>query len=720
MKVTHLPHYAVAAFLAAGIIVSGCSKTENTGNGNPGNENTDFSFQTKELTQGSFSVEISPKDEEMTYYFGLISKEDYEKNYENENELINANIAYMEEAAASAGISLTELLMTALLSGKNTWEYLALTPDSEYLFYAYGFSTEAVPTTSVNFYEFTTPKVEFMDVTFKITAADLKPTSFTLKVEPDNGECFYYYDVMTAADYETYCGSSAANVPSFIETYLETLHSQDDYSAYTTAQFIAQVTNRGNISDSESFFNLLPEATYYAFAVGIANDGSAYTEATVVPVTTSETPKNEYTVSRESVSDVSYSAYVTASESETFAVMMERQMYFNDKEYTDAEIIQAMYAANGNDISEYLYAEYANVSFSRLIPNEAYYLLIFACSPDGTPKLEDGKVNLKKVSVQTSAAAMSSAEFSLKVYDITKTSATLNVYADSKYSAETFLFNIITKAEYDELSGNVGSNYTDMDEALQSHMNEFIDANHKAWNESKPNAQMDRKEFLSRSLMDEAGITSNYDLTDLSAGEDYYVYLFGLKADGTYTTAAVTKEFTTIPDEQSLASLSFGVTATNQPDQERVHYGVYAYPTNAASHYVIFFVGNDELSGMTSSEVIEKLKKDGTKWGGFSSNKGGYVPYGSSWYYYAVAYDENDIATDVYKISHSVPAAGENGNVDVEATVVSDTKASASALSIIPASDKGLTCPPVKAARPAVELKKLDPSDVRSFGLRRL
>ena len=89
-------------------------------------------------------------------------------------------------------------------------------------------------------------------------------------------------------------------------------------------EFIAEVTVSGKTSDS-SFENLLPEGTYYAFAVCVANDGTCISEATVETIRTSESPKNSYTVSSEVVTDVAYSAIVTAEQSEAFAVMMELQ-----------------------------------------------------------------------------------------------------------------------------------------------------------------------------------------------------------------------------------------------------------------------------------------------------------------------------------------------------------------------------------------------------------
>ena len=97
---------------------------------------------------------------------------------------------------------------------------------------------------------------------------------------------------------------------------------------------------------------------------------------------------------------------------------------------------------------------------------------------------------------------MSSVQYELSVSSIAKIDAMVTVRADGNYENETFLFNYITKAEYDAISG-------DKTAGLKAHMDAFIDARVKDWNDSHPNSGvMTRKEFLSRALMNgkEAGL----------------------------------------------------------------------------------------------------------------------------------------------------------------------------------------------------------------------
>lgn len=722
------------------LLLSGCRKeTADDGSGTDPVEKTDFVFTVTDLTQASFGVTISPSDGQMTYYYGLVSKADYDE-YGGGELLQNANLSLFEELAAANGKTLEQLLVEELRSGEQTYETRLLTPDTDYVFYAYGISTEGVSLTEVSTYEFTSEAAEFIeDVEFVITATDVTPTSFTLNVTPNNPDVFYYCDVMPAATYEEYCGGSPEGIGAFVETYLKSEYDQS-FSEYTWPYFISNVTFRGSSSDSDSFVHLLAETTYYAFAVGVANDGSVVTDATVVPVTTSETPKNEYSINNERVTDVTYSASVTAAQSETFAVMMERQYFFSDDD-TDAEIISALYEAHSRDITEFCHVDNAYVSFTHLIPDEDYYLLIFACGPDGSPKLDEGDVNLVRHHVRTSEATMSDVVFNMSATNVDRTTATLNVYATSgtNSSEETFMFNYMTMSEYNDLMAQVRSEenqsgiYETADEALQAHMTAFYQAQFDAYVSEHPDNGMDMREFRSRTLESGASLVMpvSYDLTDLTSGTEYFAYLFGMKADGTFTTSAVTVDFTTVTDVQCLMSLEFAMQIyDNYPADEQVMYNVTSTAIGSSSnrgyHYTKYFIDNDEWEGKTPSELVELLQTDYSASSRFSSSTTSLkeVPWGSTWYFYAFIFDTAGTPSDVYKITYHVPAEGEGGVyggdfVELSPVIVSNASASVTA-SMTMHDMSGLMSPVSDGTpKPAFEPVNLDGVDFSSALLRK-
>lgn len=660
-------------------------------------------------------MKILPEEKDQTYYFNLVTKATFDA-YADDLALQQADVLYMTDLATSLGIPLDQFLLEALLKGDQQMDYLALTPETDYVFYSYGISAEGQPLTGVNSYTFTTPAVEFMDVTFDITATDVTDTSFTLNITPDNDDCFYYYDVMPASTYEEYCGGSAANVPAFVESYLASL-KEEVYSDYTMPQFVTALTRRGATSDSDNFSGLLPEYTYYAFAIGVANDGTIVTNATVVPVMTTESPKNEYSVDTQKISDVSYEATITASQSEAFAVLLERQYYFSESD-SDADIINALYAANGNSFSNFLYAENAHVSFSRLIPDEDYYLLIFACNVDGSPKLDEGKINLKRVAVKTEPATQSKAVFRLSVSSVEKTSATLYVNADSEFSAETFMFNVLTEERYSQIKSQASYFYDSLDEALEEDMDNFIDEQLESWNASHPNALMDRKEYLSRVLLDGAGELTYFNLTELTAGTSYVVCLFGMKADGTYTTSAFTTEFQTVSDQASLASMTFEGTLTNNAGNKQTTYYVWSYPEGKSDlFYRKAFVTNDEWADKSAAEIAELLKDEfGSE---YSNSLPITVSWGDTFYFYAVCYDTNGIPSDVYKITYTCPETGDSGTPKFDVTTVGSNAATTSVR--LNAAGAGLTGPLArKTLRTPSPAKTLSAADLDRVMLRKI
>lgn len=130
MKKTLL--YLFAALVSVSGTVS-CSDDSNTTTP-PAPQPKDFAFQTTNLTQGSFGVKIMPEDKTQTYYFNLISKEEYTQ-YTTGEELQQADFNRITELASSLGVSLEQFLMEALLKGDQEMTYLALTPATPYVFY---------------------------------------------------------------------------------------------------------------------------------------------------------------------------------------------------------------------------------------------------------------------------------------------------------------------------------------------------------------------------------------------------------------------------------------------------------------------------------------------------------------------------------------------------------------------------------------------------------
>lgn len=661
---------------AAMVSFTGCSdKNETTPT-----ESGDFTIEQTDLTQGSFGVKVTPKDNEATYYFGVIAKSDYESAYhKNNDELTAAYKAWFLSVASSYGLDLSDLLKEALLSGMQNYSYTALTPETDYVFFVYGVDLEGNPTTDVSTYAFKTPAVTFdSDATFTITPSEIGSTYFTFTITPSDPSVFYFYDIMPKYTFEEYCDSDEANIGSYVSSYLSALRSEnDDYSSLSMPEFVAAVTSRGEISYdtalSEAANSLLPEYDYYVFAIGIGNDGTFTTNASVKVITTAETPRNEWKWNLEEYTDIQYDATIYAAYSETFAVLMERKMYFEGE--TDEQMVNDLVTAHGGNILDYCFADKAAVQFTGLIPGEAYYVFCIACNSDGTPKTGE-KLNVVKREVTMKAATKTGATYSIKTISVSKNEATINVSGNDAADDQTYILNYLSEREYNSITASATES-----EALKKHADEFIDASLKSWNESHgASSQMDRKEFLSRALESDLGTGTSTTFEGLTAGTKYYVYVIGLKPDGTYTTEPFTTSFTTIAEAKSKVALTVGITASQYTESlgiadwvGKVGYYFSATASPAASVgkvYGKWFDGRDAWEGKTASEVIELLQTEtpvtSATWAKGTSSP---LSVGDKFYVYVVAYDTDGIATAVTKISHTAKLEGGKDGMNQNVTI---------------------------------------------------
>lgn len=661
--------------LAAALFVTACDKKNGGTDTPPEPANSDFTIEQTALTQGSLDVKITPKDNEGTYYFSVITKKEWQTNYQSDTDVLTAAYkTWFESLAASAGVSTEELLKNALLKGMQTYQFRQLVPETEYVFFVYGVDYTGTATTPVTVQEFATPKVTLNpNATFTITPTEVGATYFKVNISCSDPSVFFYYDVLLPDVYETYCESKPENIPTYVASYLAALKTENNtYSKMSMAEFISAITVEGeaeyDTALSEAANSLVPEMEYPVFAIGIANDGSFTTNATVQMVKTAETPTNDWEIKDEKVTDIQYNATIYPKWDEAYAVILERKMYFEGA--SDAEMVNDLLAARGGSFLEDLCITRAKVEFTNLIPNEGYYLFLIACTPDGAPKTGE-KLNVKKVDVKTQAAKPTGAVYTLNVYNVTKTTAKISVSVNTEGEGQTFLTNFITKADLESRAASSSES-----EALKKHMDELIDSSLESWNAGHPNSKMDRKEFLSRLLPGESqtGASSAAEISGLKEGTDYYAYAIGIKADGTYTTEPFKKEFKTIEAKQSKVSVSMKMVARNMDEfggsyvgQTQYNISADALPyASAGKIYTKAFTGTDEWAGKSSEELVTLLLKETPTLP--AEDAYGYLvcqhiesfngARGERFYYYAIAYDSDEIPSDIVKASHLSKAEG--------------------------------------------------------------
>lgn len=686
------------------MLLAGCNKTEVQPTTPDSETETNFNVETTALTQGSISVRITPVDNEEPYYFGVVTKKDFASLYKSDAETLQeAYIKWFEKMAGEQNLNVEEFLSQALLTGMQNYRFRSLDPQTDYIFFVFGVSYKNEPTTTPETFEFKTRRATLKkDAVISITEVEKGSTWFKVKFDCNDPDIFYYGDVMLPDIYEQYCGSNPDNIPAYVTSYLTALKEEnDEFNAMSMAQFISYITVSGESEYDTALTDvansLLPEMEYPVFAIGIANDGSFTTEPVVKMVSTGETERNNWILSDKKVTDIQYDVTVYPAYDEVYAAILERDCYFEG--LSDEQCVNELLAARKGSFMADLVTGRGKLQFSDLIPNEDYTLFLIACTPDGLPKTGD-KLNVKKDPVKTLEATPTNAVYSVKVYNVTKTAASVSISGDTAAEGQTYMLNYITKARLIELAtkeeeangGSTGSeggstgteggstgegteggeetpivpSEASFQTVLKRDCDEFIDASLKAWNDSKPNAQMDRKEFLSRSLLSDVGVGSSYRWGGLTPGTEYVAYAIGLKADGTYTTKAYTSEFKTIEDIQSQIHLVVGMKAwmyeEYYPNKTNYNISATGEPYNQVQGvYCKYFIENDEWAEKTGAEIEELLKKERPGSNG-SVIANPTVERGKTFFVYFIGVDKEGISTHISKVTHtSRVEGGDNG-----------------------------------------------------------
>ena len=478
----------------------------------------DFTVTLTSIHSGDVFLTIEPEDKEMTYWYQLQVKEDMP---ETDEEIIASDIAYLQYIADYYGTPLGQLLADNLLKGDLEWRYQYLEANTEYVLYMYGMDINCETLTAVNQLTFKTTKVEQLDCEFDILVGDnITSNSFSITIVPSDDTVGYYYDVFPAWMYEEYCLSDAANIPAFMAEYIPALAAEN---SVTVAYAVGAISNYGTIAHDFTLEDGLEANTsYFVFAIGIGADGTATTEAQVIEVRTAAPPVNSFEVTEGYIEDDRATFYVRPDHSESYVALFELKEYFlddNGELVSDEEIIAGILAAQGSKIGDHVYSGTATVKDCPMIPNKDYYCLVFGYF--------GGEVTtpLTKVEFRTKEADMVDADIIVTVAEATYTEASVSFQP----YIEPFphMFNVMPYMTYKQYGANTN--------AIKRYNDELIDS---MWDPSK----MSREEWLSRAL--ETGYNS-WRITDLEPNTNYVVYAIGLVPDGTYTTEAFIKTFTT-------------------------------------------------------------------------------------------------------------------------------------------------------------------------------
>lgn len=585
----------------------------------------DIAISFRNLTSSSVTVDFAAEDKTGTYYFSIIPASDF-ASYASDDELIRGAVASLESLAALHDRDLRDLLAEELRRGNTSRPYEGLTPQTVYVAFAFGLTTECEVTSALSKAEFTTLSPESVPCTFDLSAEDVTATSLTLHVDPSDNGVAYYFDMMSAQQYAAYCGGSSEGVPSFVtDLYLPSL--ADQYGL-TVAEVVSDIASHGPVQ--YAFSGLSVATDYYAFAIGLAADGSTTTAPAVERFRTAGAAQNTFDVRVTDRGADWADVRVTPLNDEPYLLIPELQEYFEGM--NDEEIIDEVLRAYARVLAERTYYGVAQVRESNLVPDRDYWVLVFGYD-NGVPTTP-----LMRQAFRTNKSVPVDCTFSLAVKEVGKTTVKVGVTPSDE--AVSYFSYYVPAARYEAGGGD--------DAAVRTYTDEVIDELVRH-NEGWP-----RCEVLQAILARGSG-TWTLDEGSLTPATDYYAYAVGMTADGTFTTPPVLSErFTTLGEHETLARIEIDYmmmdgSGYGHPDDALI-YGWF-YPKNANIWYGAGFVDDDSVLAWSDDEAAAYLLENGETGAGSSGSIWHYVPWGGHINYLGIAVDEEGYHSPVARLS---------------------------------------------------------------------
>ncbi len=362
-------------------------------------ENLTLELEVSEIGPTSITIDITASHPDMTWIPMVTYKEYWDQKPSDEDVYIS-DLAYFEYLAENAGISLEEFLVDMLGMGSQEGIVIdGLTPNTEFVIYAYGLTADGERTTDIVAREATTEKPYEGDITFDF---DIKEEDYIMEfvVTPSHKGVNYYHGVATEAEIEAWkelaatdnlreaiqIGDIEANIDMFMS--YDFIDSRKDYF------------DMCNVYDTvdDGWERVNADTKYILYAAKWDEECQLLGEVSTAEYTTApaEMSSNNFTVE---IREVNQSQVTVAVKTTTYDPYVIIPMKSEDIEgMTDDEIFNYVTTAYDYLVREYTHNGDYTRTFSRMRPETDYTILVFG-NTAGTMTTE-----MVKVEVTTTAS----------------------------------------------------------------------------------------------------------------------------------------------------------------------------------------------------------------------------------------------------------------------------------------------------------------------------
>ena len=362
-------------------------------------ENLTLELEVSEIGPTSITIDITASHPDMTW-IPMVTYKEYWDQKPSDEEVYISDLAYFEYLADNAGISRDEFLVDMLGMGSQEGIVIdGLTPNTEFVIYAYGLTADGERTTDIVAREATTEKPYEGDITFDF---DIKEEDYIMEfvVTPSHKGVNYYHGVATEAEIEAWkelaatdnlreaiqIGDIDANIDMFMS--YDFIDSRKDYF------------DMCNVYDTvdDGWERVKADTKYILYAAKWDEECQLLGEVSTAEYTTApaEMSSNKFTVE---IREVNQSQVTVAVKTTTYDPYVIIPMKSEDIEgMTDDEIFNYVTTAYDYLVREYTHNGDYTRTFSRMRPETDYTILVFGDTA-GTMTTE-----MVKVEVTTTAS----------------------------------------------------------------------------------------------------------------------------------------------------------------------------------------------------------------------------------------------------------------------------------------------------------------------------
>mgnify|MGYP002515643572 FL=1 len=213
-----------------------------------------FKINISDITGNSVKLSAIPTKMSVKYCLSAVRRDIYEL-YSDKNEFAADNLIDMKMNAEEEGVDFKEYISQNRLFGSSPKTIGGLSPETEYVAFAYGISDDGDIVTDIYSSEFTTVEGEApVNMGFEFELIDVGSTEATAKVTPEHNDIMYYWDILPVAE----------------------------MTKYTEAQIVDVLNSDGTLADhclygvdTYTFTGLKPSTKYCLFAFVYDEDAGA-------------------------------------------------------------------------------------------------------------------------------------------------------------------------------------------------------------------------------------------------------------------------------------------------------------------------------------------------------------------------------------------------------------------------------------------------------------